>query len=130
MNEGLEHELGQLFEDTRVEGGDLQLVRMTARASDVVAEGVDEIPGRWVSWIGALALCGVSLVWSLPGGQQVSPPGNERSRSDYEQALETYLDVTWNEGSLWAGPLEGAADGLSEEALHEVYADLLDDMQL
>lgn len=130
MRDGLESELSELFDETRVEGDDFQVIRMAARAAEAVPEGGRGTPGRWVSWLGTLALCGLALVWVLPGAQEASPPGGELDWAEYDEAIETYLDVAWNDGSLWADPLEGAGEGLSEEALQEEYAALLDDMQL
>jgi hypothetical protein len=130
MSDGLESELSKLFDESRVEGDDFQVIRMAARAVEAVPESERWNPGRWVSWLGGLALCGLALVWALPSAQEASPPSGELSWAEYDEAIETYLDVGWNDGSLWADPLEGAGEGLSEEALLEEYAALLDDMQL
>ena len=130
MTDSLERDLAKMFDDSRVESDDFQVVRMTARAVDAVPAGGAGIPGRFVAAVAAMAVLGFLVVLANPVMEV--PPGDHAGGEwdGLDDAVATYLDVGGDEGSLWASPLEGVGSELSEEALLEEYAALLNDMEL
>ncbi len=129
MTDLLERDLAKMFDDSRVESDDFQVVRMAARAVDAVPAGGVGIPGRFVAAVAAMAVVGFLVVLANP--VMKAPPGDYTGEEwdGLDDAVATYLDVGGDEGSLWASPLEGAGSDLSEEALLEEYAALLNDME-
>jgi hypothetical protein len=130
MTDSMETELTKLFDDSRVESDDFQRVRMAARAADAVPGPEAGVPLRFVTWVGAIALWGFMMVLMAPPTKNATPAQSAATWTELDQAVGTYLDVGWDDGSLWASPLEGAGAGLSEEAVLEEYAALINEMDL
>ena len=77
MTDGMEAELAKLFEDSRAESDNYQLVRMAARAVEVVAPGGAGMPRGAVGWLAGLALCGFVCVLVAPAPSQRALPRDE-----------------------------------------------------
>ena len=130
MSDAMEEELKGLFDASRAETEPFQEIRMAARATEAVSGPRGGMPVRFAAWLGGLAVCGFALVLLAPTEQRSAPVPDAQVYSEVSTALGTYLDVGWSEDSLWGDPLEETAGELSEEALQEEFAALIDDMAL
>ena len=130
MSDVMERELERLFEASRAEHDPFLVARMAARASDAVSEPRGVIPARFTAWLGALAVCGFALVLLAPVDPRSAPGEQEADFAEVETALGTYLDVGWSDDSLWGDALGERTGELTEQALQEEFAALIDDMAL
>jgi hypothetical protein len=122
-----ETELSGLFERTRVGADAHTLTRLTAHAREVGDRQREDIPSRLVWALGALATVGLALALVLGPGRagSAAEPVAVASAEVLELAYGTYLDVGWEDGSLWADPIEGLYGGLSDDDLLDEYDALL-----
>jgi hypothetical protein len=123
-----QEELDVLFERTRSGADAHTLTRLTAHAREIGDRRGQDIPSALVWALGTLATAGLAWVLVLGPGRVAPtyPPVTVASAQVLEMAYGTYLDVGWDDGSLWEDPIEGVHGGLSDEDLLDEYDALLD----